>query len=616
MCELSRLDENKEMTMRKLQFFVLLASALFMSACSSGGSDSPSDTNTHPASWFSTHAVEATANPGYGECRTCHGPDLTGNGDAVSCYSCHSYNTEPPFTTHPPEWDETYTDHRGYAATNGTDSCTACHGPTLQGYQTAPSCFAASFNGQSCHPDGPGEAPHPLDGSYLLGTNHGLDAKSDLTVCQACHGQPGGPGSNPRFNLGIIAAGDQGCEPCHGVDFAHPQTWAGPNPVNVFHYQAGNIQNACTLCHGVNLDGLGTPQPVGVSCLGCHAETVSFTLDCTYCHGTPPDGSADLDVPIPVPHGSVANISLHDVCVTCHGMKESATGGSFSATANYTLYAAATETNGDHWNGNIEMNSVPQYNAANFGCDAAGCHGNNPAHQLSDSGLPVNLKAFGSGDSVPHPLDDSFLDPANHGPAAKGLTASFPNGMLDCQPCHAQPPNSGPGSNPRFNVGINAAGGAGCESCHSTFTAHPTVGIPDTQLWYNNATYIHSDVTAFSMCTLCHGAAYEGGSGPACTSCHNESPVSNSTGCVSCHNQPPDNSAPVGANRPNTQGRHFTGDHEDFNCSACHNGAGANTPDHYDLSAPANVIFSGGGTYDSNTSTCSNVGCHGSETWY
>lgn len=852
--------------MRKLVYLILLASVVLLNACSDSGSDSPSDSNAHPDGWFSSHAAAAIAiadgspaslredpvatfahvvdmlvtptpafaSLAYEDCTTCHGPDLRGSGDAVSCYSCHSYNPAPPFSTHPSTWTDPYTNHGSYVTANTSDSCQECHGQDLRGYQTAPSCYSDSFDGRGCHAGGPG-APHPIDGSYRSGSAHGPDAKADLTYCQACHGQSGGPGSNPRFNVGI---GGNGCETCHGANLAHPQDWAGPN--NTFHYSAGNIQNACTLCHGVNLDGAGG---VGPNCLNCHADAVSLTLDCVACHGSPPDGSADLDVPIPVPHGNAANISLHDTCVACHGMKETAAGGGFLAATNYTLFDKTTDTNGDHWNGNIEMNLSTQYNETNFGCDAAGCHGNDTAHQLSDSGLTVNLKDFGSGVTVPHPLDGTYISPslhgpdaredltlcqachaeaggpgsnprfnvgiggngcetchganlahpqnwagpnntfhyqagnvqnactlchgvnldgvggvgvactschaetanftlnclachgyppigsteisdiptpvdhrtvanisshdtctvchgmkqttsggtfettanyasfdratstngdhwngniemnsvpqynetnfgcdaagchlnnpahqlsdsgltvnlkdfgggggtvphatdgtfilpANHGPAAKALTAAFPNGMLDCQPCHAEA--GGPGTNPRFNVGIASAGGNGCEGCHGVNLAHPAT-------WYNTSTYNHSSTASFDMCTLCHGASYEGGSGPACTSCHNVDPVANSTGCVSCHNTPPDDNAPVGATRPNTRGRHFSGPHEGYPCSRCHDGAGAETANHYDTSAPANVSFSGGGTYNPSTSTCSNIGCHGSQTWY
>jgi hypothetical protein len=57
-------------------------------------------------------------------------------------------------------------------------------------------------------------------------------------------------------------------------------------------------------------------------------------------------------------------------------------------------------------------------------------------------------------------MDGSFLNPANHGPAAKGLTAAFPAGLFDCQDCQAQPGD--PGRNPRFNVEIAAFGSVGC----------------------------------------------------------------------------------------------------------------------------------------------------------
>jgi hypothetical protein len=314
---------------------------------------------------------------------------LRGSGDVVSCFSCHSYNTEPPFSFHPQNWTDPFIDHRGFAALNGTASCSSCHGQDLRGRQTAPSCFSAGFDGRSCHADGPQGVPHALDGTYLSGANHGPDAKADLTACQVCHGQSGGPGSNPRFNVGITSVGGNGCESCHGTNYAHPPNWAGPNPT--FHYSAANIQTSCTLCHGENLNNIDS---IGVSCIGCHAQIEDFALDCTFCHAYPPDGSTFQDVPIPVPHGNVAMIVRHGDCLICHGMLEDSVGGRFSATTNYELFDKATDTNGDHWDGNINMSADFQYNQGNFGCDAAGCHGNDPDHRLSDSGLPAILKNF------------------------------------------------------------------------------------------------------------------------------------------------------------------------------------------------------------------------------
>jgi hypothetical protein len=389
------------MVMRKLtMFFVLLTPVLLMNGCSSGGSDSPTDSNAHPQNWFSTHVEEALASPGYDECKACHGADLGGGGDVVGCYSCHAFNTEPPFSVHPPDWTDTYSDHRADAAANGFASCAGCHGQDLRGRPPVPSCYSANFDGSSCHASGPGSVPHPLDGSYLEGEGefgHGQDAKADLTACQACHGELGGPGSNPRFNIGF---GDDACEDCHGTNYAHPSDWAGPN--NTFHYTADNIDSACTLCHGVDLDGVGATNGGGadLSCQGCHDSVVDFALNCSFCHGYPPDGSPDLDVPIGVIHGVVADVDLHVECLLCHGMIQSDAGGSFDPASNYSLFDYATETNGDHWDGNIQMSLDFQYNEVNFGCDAANCHGvipNTPPYQMSDSGLPVLLKNFFGG---------------------------------------------------------------------------------------------------------------------------------------------------------------------------------------------------------------------------
>jgi hypothetical protein len=253
------------------------------------------------------------------------------------------------------------------------------------------------------------------------------------------------------------------------------------------------------------------------------------------------------------------------------------------------LFDNSTDTIGDHWNGRIDMNSSPGYNQANLGCDIA-CHANDADHRLPNaSGLPVELKEFGFGDAAPHQLDGSFIIPSNHVPAAKGQTASFPSGMVNCRPCHA----SGDGANPRFDVGV--FNDEGCEYCHNDQTAHPSVGTRDNVHWYDN-TYRHGDIDAAkftTMCKLCHGAnlggTADGGVGPACIDCHVTDPVANPTGCVSCHNEPPDGSGPAGDVRPNREGRH--GNHDTQPCSRCHTGAGFGTAVHFDTSAPANVNF-------------------------
>ncbi len=314
--------------MCKLPFLVLLASTLFLGACSSGGSDSPVDTNAHPQSWFSSHSEAALASADYTDCVSCHGADLSGSGDVVSCYSCHAFNTAPPLLIHPSSWASSYIDHRSYADTDGFKPCAACHGQDLRGRTPAPSCFSANFNGAACHPDGPGEAPHDLGDSYRNG-GHGLEAKADLTFCQGCHGELGGPGTSPRFNLGIDG---QGCEGCHGLNYGHPQDWQGCTG----HNAADNVLNACTLCHGENLDGINNDQTAsaGVSCQECHSESpVNYPTDCASCHNLPPNNGAVVGDTNPNRKGqhdrighsrSISSIPA-ETCDRCHSSAGSCT---------------------------------------------------------------------------------------------------------------------------------------------------------------------------------------------------------------------------------------------------------------------------------------------------
>ncbi len=248
---------------RYLSILLVLGLSLTLFGCGDSNPIAPPDNQPHSSGWISSHPVDALASADFADCTGCHGSKLQGNDDAISCYACHAFNTTPPFTIHPATWPNPYINHRG---TKSTDTCANCHGSDLLGSLAAPSCFSSDFNGLSCHATGPGLAPHPLDGTYLLSTNHGPEAKLDLTVCQACHGQAGGPGSNPRFNLGIESQGGTGCEACHGINLAHPAKWEGYDGPT-FHGIAGNMANACALCHGIDLNG-----GVGPSCIACHGR--------------------------------------------------------------------------------------------------------------------------------------------------------------------------------------------------------------------------------------------------------------------------------------------------------------------------------------------------------
>ncbi len=252
---------------RLITLLLLIVTPLIFTGCGDGNSDAPPSNGAHSASWIKDHPSAALATADFADCVTCHADNLQGSGNAVSCYSCHAYNTGTDFRVHPDTWLTAFTSHRGAA---DKTTCANCHGADLSGSQAAPSCLTASFDGLGCHAGGPGEAIHPLDGSYLDGTAHGPTAKADLVVCQGCHAEAGGKGSNPRFNVGILSGNGTGCEFCHGATLAHPPEWLGLNSLT-FHGTSANMANACALCHGIDLNGIGG---VGVSCLSCHSSPV------------------------------------------------------------------------------------------------------------------------------------------------------------------------------------------------------------------------------------------------------------------------------------------------------------------------------------------------------
>ncbi|HIJ89161.1 MAG TPA: CxxxxCH/CxxCH domain-containing protein [Desulfuromonadales bacterium] len=273
-------------------------------------------------------------------------------------FACGKANDQAPalnsVNKHPDTW---LTGHR-IAYRLDQNQCRGCHGTELKGGITKIDCFNQAGVAQ-CHANGHGPRaivhPVPFKGTADLNKAHGALAKKDLTICQDCHGQAGGAGSNPRFNL-VYGSLPAGCESsgCHNPKMAHPKPWQA-------HSSSGNQSNACALCHGANFEGSaanGAP-----SCKSCHtgltAGVVPMAGQCASCHGNPPNGTAT-----PNRAGShAAHLALPVMsgnCAACH------TGGG-SGTTNHstTLTMAFAATFG----------ATASFNGNDNTCSNITCHG-------------------------------------------------------------------------------------------------------------------------------------------------------------------------------------------------------------------------------------------------
>jgi len=534
-------------------------------------------------------------------CRNCHGrPPNIFNGGFVSSLlgksddrvNCSNAACHPEARAHPGDWqgsnDTTesnghYSSHRTIDLPNPSNllssqivrqACVLCHKVTAPGISplpSAPSCFASTFEGLACHASGPAGANHvvPFNDPAL----HGPEAKSDLTICQECHGEPGGAGSNPRFNLpkGNLV---NGCEDCHMLFTAHPDRdrWSfrglATTPRRT-HFAAGNILSACALCHGAALDGLGTPTPVGPTCFSCHLSAPLFRLRCTYCHGYPPVGAADLSGGIPVDHRPAATFSPHDECALCHGSKDDGSGFLVSSASDYTLFnrfAPALAQGGDHLDGNIEMNGPcpvtgAGYSPDNFGCDNA-CHPNLPPYQLSDSGLPVEFGNYGTGEggcNICHgypPVGDGTTGdpndrhvegatPVDHGRFVTGYNVLF-SSHNECLLCHGNKDDGTGSHSPALNYEVSTDH----NTTPSIINMNGTVGYNEDNFGCDAACHPNDAAHQLSdsgLAVLLEDYGGGGGPGVACADCHdsgaggapivitNVSPHAGGFTCEDCH---------------------------------------------------------------------------------
>lgn len=267
----------------------------------------------------------------------------------VSLFSgCGTSNSQAPtldaINKHPADW---LVKHRNAYRVN-PGQCRECHGENLTGGITRVDCFNQGASTQ-CHAGGHGPRSiiHTVPFSDPL--SHGPMARADLMICQDCHGEPGGPGSNPRFSrlIGSLATGCEKTPGCHDPYMAHPKPWRT-------HGSAGNLANACLLCHGATFGGGSGP-----ACITCHTALAAGNIPvagaCISCHGKPPATNNH------VKHNGIAGIT--GSCGVCHN--------------------GAGSGSSLHNNGTADVGFLAAYNAktgtASLGadktCSNISCHG-------------------------------------------------------------------------------------------------------------------------------------------------------------------------------------------------------------------------------------------------
>ena len=255
---------------------------------------------------------------------------------------------------HPANWN---VDHRT-AYFSKSDQCQECHGADLRGGVSKVSCFSASFDGFTCHAGGPGSAPHAIP--FAAPALHGSPAKTDLSNCQQCHGQPG----TINFSGGLASTA---CSTCHTAANAHPTDWQGLGTYS--HRTSGNRTVACAICHNVTAAAPAGPNPGAPSCFS--ATFTNALGQARACHAGGP-GSPPHALPLnsPAQHGSLAKTNL-SFCQQCHGQPGTINfNGGLAPTACSACHTPASAHPTD-WQG---QGTYTHRNSGNRSVSCAICH--------------------------------------------------------------------------------------------------------------------------------------------------------------------------------------------------------------------------------------------------
>ncbi len=426
----------------------------------------------HPVNWDNPdkHGAAAKSAPGlhtgFSTCQICHGQDFSGGLVGVSCYTCHGVNAPHP----PAPWRGTTRRHTN-TNTQNASVCAICH----RGQSSPPAppgTPSGCFNNTLCH--GNVGAPHQVP--FTDPALHKPEAKKDLTYSQQCHADnpTGGPGSNPRFNvqIGSLTAGCEspGCHlpyTAHAVDTNAPEGWIG-------HSTAGNMSNACTLCHGIDLTGgANAPGCFNNGIYSCHRSNPLTNTNCTSCHGYPPDGTTP-----PNTDGShtahfntdMTNAFQTQACDLCHNKTQ-------STHADGNVDVVWTNCSNCHDSPNLTTEAKnPTYSPypawgtkLNSQCDM--CHYNPPTAST----------LYNHNNVTPNQCSSCHPHQATRKPATHMNNTLEPT-QVACNTCHGYPPLTNGSTNDKHAPGATPVnhdksnnGGATllanhneCQTCHGT----------------------------------------------------------------------------------------------------------------------------------------------------
>ncbi len=475
---------------------------------------------------------------------------------------------------HPKGWTESSSEnfHALKIVASGIESCAECHGSDYKGGDSEVSCYTCHEGGQSGHP----ALMEWINSSSL--NYHGRifwENDWDFSECQKCHG------TNLNQGSGLIegcqtsychtgSAGIYTCDNCHSY-----------GTISVF-LDVRNNSSSDSSTVGAHLSHINAIHNLGLA------------VDCGVCH-TIPDSvftPGHLDESNKINFSGIAlnadTIPAYDptngTCanVYCHGTGNPVWTNSSGSDRQCTSCHGQPPLVGAH-----------DKHVTDHGLGCSDCHsGYNP---VLDSGAADSTHVNGT---VNVNVSTDYGDNAAYSHSAETCSNVYCHGDFE----------------PNWNLEDQAA----CGSCHNL---PPTTGAHATHVTdqeyscgtcHSYSATTHVDLTVDMAIDPQYGGVYDSQS-QSCTNvaCHGNTTISwtgEELDCGDCHALPPATGAHI---------IHVTDQEND--CNICHSGFSAinetvSDADHINLMNDVALAAQIGGTYDSQSQSCSDVACHSNTT--